>query len=200
MYFRLLDHRQAVNRHPNIVNWKQASAQRYERHEEPQMNLLRTVLAAAALAIIPHPLLGQNSKNRLPLVPEGKTWKLAWHDEFDGKDLDESKWICSPDGERKGGWWSHKAVNLDGKGDLVIKTFKDGDKYVDGCITTQGKFEHCFGYYVARVKFQKQPGHWSAFWMMCNGVGSVGSEGRDGTEIDIMEKPWLDDRVQQTLH
>jgi len=22
----------------------------------------------------------------------------------------------------------------------------------------------------------------------------------DGTEIDIMEKPWLDDRVQQTLH
>jgi beta-glucanase (GH16 family) len=36
--------------------------------------------------------------------------------------------------------------------------------------------------------------------MMCDGVGSVGDEGRDGTEIDIMEKPWLDDRVQHTFH
>jgi hypothetical protein len=36
--------------------------------------------------------------------------------------------------------------------------------------------------------------------MMCPGVGRVGNEGRDGTEIDIMEKPWLDDRVQHTFH
>jgi len=35
---------------------------------------------------------------------------------------------------------------LEPVGNLVIKTFKDGDKYVDGCITTQGKFEHAFGY------------------------------------------------------
>ena len=61
-------------------------------------------------------------------------------------------------------------MSLDGKGHLVIKTFKEGDKVIDGCITTQGKFEHRFGYYVARIQFQKQPGHWSAFWMMCNGV------------------------------
>ena len=31
-------------------------------------------------------------------------------------------------------------------------------------------------------------------------MDKVGNEGRDGTEIDIFEKPWLDDRVQQTLH
>ena len=61
---------------------------------------------------------------------------------------------------------------------------------------TRGKFEHAFGYYVARIKLQKQPGHWSAFWLYNTGVGKVGDEGRDGTEIDIMEKPWLDDRVQ----
>ena len=35
---------------------------------------------------------------------------------------------------------------------------------------------------------------------MGDGVGKVGSGGRDGTEIDIYEKPWLDDRVQHTLH
>ena len=49
-------------------------------------------------------------------------------------------------------------------------------------------------------QLQKQPGHWSAFWIMGDGVNKVGSGGRDGTEIDIYEKPWLDDRVQQTLH
>ena len=32
------------------------------------------------------------------------------------------------------------------------------------------------------------------------GVGKIGDDGRDGTEIDIMEKPWRDDRVQHALH
>jgi beta-glucanase (GH16 family) len=81
-----------------------------------------------------------------------------------------------------------------------LRTFKDDDKYIDGCVRTRGKFEHAFGYYVARVRLQKQPGHWSAFWLYNDSVNRVGNEGRDGTEIDIYEKPWLDDRVQQTLH
>ena len=63
-----------------------------------------------------------------------------------------------------------------------------------------GKFEHAFGYYVARVKLQKQPGHWSAFWLYNNCVGEIGDQGRDGFEIDIMEKPWLDDRVNHAIH
>jgi hypothetical protein len=33
-----------------------------------------------------------------------------------------------------------------------------------------------------------------------NSVGKVGDGGRDGTEIDIYEKPWLDDRVNMALH
>jgi beta-glucanase (GH16 family) len=136
----------------------------------------------------------------VPSPPQGKEWKLVWHDEFDGTALDLTKWVYGHEGRRKGGWWSHEAVGLDGQGHLVIKTSKVGEKYVDGCITTQGRFEHAFGYYVARIKLQEQPGHWSAFWMMTRGVSKVGNEGRDGTEIDIMEKPWLDERVQHTFH
>jgi beta-glucanase (GH16 family) len=70
---------------------------------------------------------------------------------------------------------------------LVLRTFKEGDRYIDGCVRTRGKFEHAFGYYVARMQLQKQPGHWSAFWLMGNGVGKVGNEGRDGTEIEISD-------------
>lgn len=138
-------------------------------------------------------------KDDLPSAPAGKTWKLVWHDEFEGTKLDASKWDV-PEYKRRDGYWSRKAISLDGKGNLVMSVVKDGDKYLDGCVRTRGKFQHSFGYYVARIQLQKQPGHWSAFWIMGDGVGKVGNEGRDGTEIDIMEKPWLDDRLNFALH
>lgn len=141
-----------------------------------------------------------NLHDQLPTPPAGKAWALVWRDEFDGTTLDSSKWVYRPDGKRRDGWWDRKAVGLDGKGNLVIQTVRDGERLIDGCITTQGRFEHAFGFYVARIQLQRQPGHWPAFWITGPGVSLVGDEGRDGTEIDIMEKPWLDDRVQHTFH
>jgi len=138
-------------------------------------------------------------KDTLPPAPAGQTWKLVWNDEFEGTTLDTSKWDV-PENKRRDAFWSKKAVVLDGKGHLAIRILKDGDRYLDGCARTRGKFEHTFGYYVARIQLQKQPGHWTAFWMYGHGVTKIGNEGRDGTEIDIMEKPWMDDRVQHTLH
>lgn len=135
----------------------------------------------------------------LPKLPQGKTWKLVWHDEFDGDSLDPARWDV-PEGRRRDGWWSRKAVNLDGAGHLVIRAMKEGDRYLDACVRTRDRFEHTFGYYVARVRLQTQPGHWSAFWLYNDSVGKIGNEGRDGTEIDIYEKPTLDDYVQHTLH
>ncbi|MGA2618092.1 MAG: glycoside hydrolase family 16 protein [Thermoguttaceae bacterium] len=165
------------------------------------MSVLRLVHAVTLFAISAGLAVAQDKvRDDLPPAPEGKSWNLVWHDEFEGTKLDETKWIYRPDGRRKGGWWDRKAVTLDGQGHLAIKTLKEGDRYIDGCITTQGKFEHAFGYYVARIQFQKQPGHWSAFWMMPKGFGKGATGGRDGTEIDIMEKPWLDERVQHTFH
>jgi beta-glucanase (GH16 family) len=168
------------------------------------MNIARSLAAALSLALaLLLPALAraaEKPKDELPALPQGTAWKLAWHDEFDGTKIDESKWAPRPDGKRKGGWWDHKAVSLDGRGHLAIKTYRDGEKVIDGCITTDGKFERTFGYYVARVRFQSQPGHWSAFWLMPHGFGKTETDGREGTEIDIMEKPWLDQRVQHTLH
>ncbi|NQT86141.1 glycoside hydrolase family 16 protein, partial [bacterium] len=103
-------------------------------------------------------------KDALPPAPAGQTWKLVWHDEFEGTTLDTSKWDV-PENKRRDAWWSKKAVVLDGKGHLAIRIMKEGDRYLDGCARTRGKFEHTFGYYVARIQLQKQPGHWTAFWM-----------------------------------
>jgi len=155
--------------------------------------LICLTFSVAVIAVEP-------SQDVLPPAPEGRVWKLIWHDEFDGTRLDESKWDVPPDAPRRDAWWMRKAITLDGQGNLVISTLKEDGKYIDGCVRTLGKFEHTFGYYVARVKLQREVGHWSAFWLMGRGVGRVGDGGRDGTEIDIMEKPWLDDRIQHALH
>jgi beta-glucanase (GH16 family) len=162
------------------------------------MNLRQAMVGMVGLFLC-QGAFAQEPADALPSVPEGKTWKLVWNDEFDGTKVDETKWDI-PENKRRDGYWSRKAVSLDGKGHLVMSTLRDGEKFLDGCVRTKGKFEHAFGYYVARIQFQKQPGHWSAFWLYNASVNKVGDEGRDGTEIDIMEKPWLDDRINYALH
>ena len=52
-------------------------------------------------------------------LPEGKKWDLVWHDEFDGTELDESKW-----GFRLNFWgkrlktFTTEGVELDGQSHL----------------------------------------------------------------------------------
>lgn len=136
----------------------------------------------------------------LPPASSGKEWKLAWSDEFDGDKLDETKWNRLGDSKRRDGYWIKDDAYVNGKGSLVLRTRKDGDRYTCGAVNTRGKFEHAFGYYSARCKLPKEPGHWPAFWLMCSGVSSIGNDGRDGTEIDIVEVPWRDGRLTANLH
>ena len=157
-----------------------------------------------ALVLMPCPAWAASRpvepKDALPAAPQAKVWKLVWRDEFDGAKLDESKWHSAEEGKRHDGWWSREAISCDGKGHLVIETKKHDGKYLTACISTQGKFEHRFGFYVARIQFHKQEGHWPGFWITAPCIGRVGDSGRDGTEIDIMEKPTLDDQVEHNLH
>jgi hypothetical protein len=73
--------------------------------------------------------------DELPSPPKGQTWKLTWADQFDGDKLDPMKWEV-PDHKRRDGWWSPKAVGLDGQGHLVISTLKEGDQYFDIAVAT----------------------------------------------------------------
>ncbi|MBN2136608.1 MAG: alpha-L-fucosidase [Sedimentisphaerales bacterium] len=136
----------------------------------------------------------------LPPAAQGKTWKLTWSDEFNGTILDQTKWDVMGDWKRRDGYWVKEDAYLDGRGSLIIRTKKDGDRYTSGAIRTRGKFDHKYGYWVCRCKFPTEEGHWPAFWMHADTVGKIGNEGRDGTEIDIMEKPWREDKTTQNLH
>ena len=49
------------------------------------------------------------------------------------------------------------------------------------------KFMHRYGYYEARVKFQKRPFWWSAFWIQSPNTGSTCDPATSGVECDIIE-------------
>ena len=51
----------------------------------------------------------------------------------------------------------------------------------------KAKFAHKFGYFEARVKFQKHPFWWSAFWIQSPTIGASANPAYAGVESDIME-------------
>lgn len=132
-------------------------------------------------------------------APEGKKWKLVWNDEFDGKEIDGSKWDL-PDGKRRNHWWSPKTAFLDGKGHLVLRTEKRDGRFMSPCVRTRGTYEKAFGWFETRCKLPEEEGHWTAFWLYNDCVNKVGDAGRDGTEIDVFEWPYRDGRVEHNLH
>lgn len=161
---------------------------------------LRLLLATALLTgcrMVPTPAA---SNDPLPALPSGQKWQLAWGDEFDGKELDPAKWEILGDWKRRAGFWTKSESYLDGKGSLILRTRQGDDKFVCGAVRTKNRFEHRFGYWVARCKLPTQPGHWPAFWIMSDGVFKVGEDGRDGTEIDVAEFPKRDGTYEINLH
>ena len=97
---------------------------------------MKTLLPFLLFALLAVPAKAAAPDDQLPPAPEGKAWELVWQDEFDGTKLDESKWDV-PNNRRRDGWWSPKAVSLDGKGHLAISTLKDGNRYLDACVRTR---------------------------------------------------------------
>ncbi|HXH59951.1 MAG TPA: glycoside hydrolase family 16 protein [Fimbriimonadaceae bacterium] len=113
-------------------------------------------------------------------------YSLAWHDEFDGTALDTTKWEYRGLGPRRDAINTRDAVTVSG-GMLHITTTKVGDEYHTGMIATSGKYSTAFGYFEARLRLQKQVGHWSAFWLQSPQMGQVGDPQKFGTEIDVIE-------------
>lgn len=129
-------------------------------------------------------------------------YHLAWSDEFNGTAMDTTKWDYRDLGPRRDAVNVKDTVSLDGKGHLVLTTKRVGDAYHTAMIGTQGKFEAVFGYFECRVQFQKEIGHWSAFWLQTPTMGQeIGNPAKAGTEIDVVEYlPNFGDDVSHTLH
>ena len=113
-------------------------------------------------------------------------WKLAWSDEFNGKEVDwKNTWMNSP--------WDPKPRNRDmaylKDGMLHIKAeFKpdpaNPGKFKGRTVGMYSQRRFSYGYYEAKVRFTKKPGWWAAFWMLDEGRNMTVA---GGYEIDIFE-------------
>lgn len=135
-------------------------------------------------------------------------WDLVWNDEFNGTELDESKWNYETgyylnDDPGTWGWGNNELQHYtdskdnvfveDGKLNIVAledpATFPQNPErvapYSSGKITTQDKFKFTYGRVDFSAKLPAVSGAWPALWMMPNDnvYGGWASSG----EIDVME-------------
>ena len=137
--------------------------------------MLTTLLACIALAEQP----------TLELKPPLPGYTLAWHDEFSGDTIDDTKWKPWALGPRRDAINVADAGTLDGDGFLHINTRRVEEngqtRYETGGLWTKDLYEPTFGYVEARIKLHTQMGHWAALWLNCSPMGEpVGDPGRGG--------------------
>lgn len=150
------------------------------------------------------------------LLPSGE-WRLVWQDEFDGTELDRSKWDFRREmmGRRHPGWCGEEGIRLDGQSNLIFKLIRQDDNVCSCTLQTGYNFMdavrdekntrysgslnwpippfrknlylHKYGYYECRCRLQRKEGWWSAFWIQSPTIGASADACRTGVEIDIME-------------
>lgn len=136
---------------------------------------------------------------------DGKTYSLVFEDDFNGTELDKTKWERCPEYKRqdRNNYWDNSMSYLDGEGNLILETSYDAenDRVLSGAVRTRGIFEQAYGYFEIRCTVNTVPGYWTAFWLMGDSVSDETLGGRNGTEIDIMETPYFNTKeVQNTLN
>ncbi len=137
------------------------------------------------------------------ITVDGKSYRLIFSDDFEGTELDGTKWERCPEYHRQDmeNYWDDSMTYLDGEGHLVIGFDKKSGKYLSGAVRSKNRFEHTCGYYEIRCTVNSIPGCWTAFWLMGDTVSDESGGGVNGTEIDIYESPYFNEKkIQHTLN
>ena len=144
-------------------------------------------------------------EGRLKEGPPSDDYQLVWSDEFDGTQINQSKWKIydmTTYKDKRGYVLTPKSVTLNGKGQLLLST-----RLVDGIVeqprmsTCDGKYETAYGYFECRAKFQQTNLANAAFWMLPAGHMDAHDPVHKGMEIDIFEcvQPKLE-KLSHTTH
>lgn len=112
-------------------------------------------------------------------------WKLTWHENFWGAELDTDRWNVLDDSRGDGERNQHYTpANIEvSEGTLKIHTKKEaseGFPYTSGAITTKGKVAFKYGKLEVKAKLPAGQGLLPAIWLWNN-------QGNEFPEIDIVE-------------
>lgn len=152
----------------------------------------------------------ENEGHAPSYLPKGKNWRLVWSDEFDGTELDKTKWGFRHYfwGKKSPTFIGEEGLSFDGESHMRMNLVeRDGDFY--SCQLQTGsltfdlppdkpgfwpfgkkevpKFLHRYGYYEVRCKQPKNDGWHAAFWLQAPGIGTHPDPAQCGIETDIME-------------
>ena len=125
---------------------------------------------------------------------EGADWSMVWSDEFNGSEIDTSKWVFDV-----GNWgWGNEEIQYYTKahrknarvkeGNLIIEALKDAQTniWTSARLTTRGKVSFLYGKIEFRARVPDKKGYWAAGWLLGDSYVDEGSWPYCG-EIDILE-------------
>ena len=97
------------------------------------------------------------------LLPAGKKWKLVWHDEFDGTELDRTKWDFRLHLlQQRHNTFTDEGAVLDGKGNLLLTLIEKDGQFYSPHLQTGSNFMDRPGkiFYEADQKAKKEKMFW----------------------------------------
>jgi beta-glucanase (GH16 family) len=186
----------------------------------PRTTLLLAALAAAAL--IPSLRGAAELPTAKAAKPADSDWKLVWSDDFNGTEIDKSKWdfesgngFKTDNGQFVGGWGNNELEYYTDRpentfvkdGALHIRAVKESYKncqYTSARLRTRktdksALFNKAFGRFEFRAKLPTGKGVWPAIWLLPQDE-KYGGWAASG-EIDIMEARGQEpNKVLGTLH
>jgi beta-glucanase (GH16 family) len=118
-------------------------------------------------------------------VPDVPGWRLQWHDEFDGPQIDEQNWqridLKNSFNNEKQYYRPEQASIAGGKLRITATNEPlDGKPYRSARLESVSQFGP--GRFEARIDLPTTQGMWPAFWLLPNGT-----QWPTGGEIDILE-------------
>lgn len=166
---------------------------------------MRTSALLISIAFIASPCLAQrpaqSPMSETRYTPCDMGYKLFWEDEFEGTQLDPTKWEVRGVGPRAVGFVSEEAVKVE-DGFLKLSAFEKDGRILIGAVGTQNHFMTRYGFFECRAQLQKSAGVWAAFWIQSTEIAKGEDPATYGAEIDIMEffKKLGTDIVSHNVH
>lgn len=145
--------------------------------------------------------LKNNALTKVLFMPEDNGYELIWEDDFNGVDIDRSKWEHRHIGPRRIGFNDSTMISVK-DGCVHLSYDIKGDSVLGCMLGTQGTFQTTYGYFECRAKLQNSNGPWAAFWLQSPRIFDGPNPAIHGTEIDIFEyfKGFGADTLTHCLH
>ena len=127
-----------------------------------------------------------NALSQVVFDPTEEGYQLHWEDNFEGTELDLTKWRPRGTGPRRIGYNDPSMIEVK-DGHLHLMYDIKGDSIMGSAIGTYETFNTTYGYFECRAQMQKSSGPWAAFWMQSPAISKGEDPGEFGAEIDIFE-------------